>query len=164
MVSADSSTLILLAKAELLDAFLGSLNKQLSITATVHKEAIAKKDALDAKLIEQRIKEAKIIIKHLKEKEAALRLAKDFNIGQGEAEAIALAIENKENIILDDKQAIKVCKMLNVQFTTALNILVALYDSNILAKEQAELALKKLSVFGRYSQELINKAKEGIQL
>jgi len=51
----------------------------------------------------------------------------DFNLGKGENSAINLALDKKDTIIIDDAQAIKVIKSLNISYfrTTSL-ILLAL--------------------------------------
>jgi len=159
----DSSTLILLAKSELLDVFIDSSKKKILVTGRIKIESTAKKGSFDAGLIEQRIKEKKILVEKIKDTSFYNKLLEDFNLGQGEAEAIVLALEKNALLLSDDKKAINACKIFNIKFATALNVLVELYKRKIMGKERAKLALKKLKQIGRYSEELINKAEDDLK-
>lgn len=157
----DSSTLILAAKTGLLDHIIK--NKELEITNKVKEESIVAKESFDSKIIEQRISENKIKVKEIKDVELYDKLIKDFNLGKGEAEAIVLASEKNKTILVDDKKAINSCKILNIKFATALNILVKLHKDNKIKKEETRIILNKLKKYGRYSQDIINKVEEDIK-
>ena len=157
----DSSTLILLAKSGLLDLFIK--DKNLKITDKVKEESTIAKDNFDVKLISQRIKEKKIQIKRVSDKSLYHKLIKEFNLGKGESESIALAFKENEVLLSDDKKAINTCKILNIKFTTALNILVKLYRNKTIDNEKAKIILKKLKKYGRYSEDLIKKVEEDLK-
>lgn len=157
----DSSTLILLAKSGLLDLFIE--NKKLIITDKVKEESISAKDSFDAKLISQRIGEGKIQVKKIKNIVFYNKLIKEFNLGKGEAETITLAFTENSILLSDDKKAINTCKILNIKFATALNILVRLYKNKIINNDKAEIILRKLKKYGRYSEELIKKVQEDLK-
>ena len=163
MIVSDSSTLILLAKVSILDTFINNIKLKVIIPKKVHLECIIKDDRFDAKLIEERVKEGKIKVKEIKQQNLCLKLMQDFGIGAGEAEAITLCIEEKKSLITDDKKAINICKIFHIGFTTAPNILVNLYKKEIITKEKAELSIKKLQLYGRYSQEIIQRIMEEIK-
>lgn len=66
------------------------------------------------------------------------------------------------NILTDDKKAINVCRVLNLRFVTALDVLVQLRKNGIIDLEEAEDALHKLDEFGWYSRTLIKKVEGDI--
>ncbi len=55
------------------------------------------------------------------------------------------------------------CKIFNIRFTTALNILVSLYQTKVIDREKARLMLTKLEKYGRYSKEIAGRVKEDIK-
>lgn len=162
MIAADSSTLILLAKAGLLDISLKHLKERLTITPSVYLEATMKETS-DALLIRRRVEENKIRVVKVKQKYIYGKLVEDFNIGQGEAETIALCLTHKGIILTDDKKAIVTSKTFNVEFLTAPGILVALYKKKAVGKEEANLMLEKLEKMGRYSNKIIQRVKEDLK-
>ena len=108
----DSSTLILLAKKELLDVFLNNFDGIVAIPKVVREESCNKK-TFDALLIEKRIEEEKIKVYEVEKKDLVKKLIEDFNLEDGEAEAIILCIEKGSKILAtDDKNAINACKVL----------------------------------------------------
>src|SRR3990167_2477515 len=113
MIVFDSSTLILLAKAELLDAFIDDYKKVVIIPQEVNEECCSKKDSFDALLIRKRIEEKRIKTARIHNTELCERFIKDFSIDMGEAEALVLFLEKKALLLaVDDKNAIKACKIL----------------------------------------------------
>ena len=84
-------------------------------------------------------------------------------MGKGEAESIVFALEEKTILLTDDKKAINICKIFNIKFTTAMNILVKLYQEKKIDKIRAEAIFKKLKKFGRYSNEIIEKVEEDLK-
>lgn len=161
MAVIDSSTLILLAKVDMLDLVINNTKKPIVLTEEVVKESTTKK-TIDALLIEKRIIENKLKIEKIKSTFSEM-LVKDFNLGAGEAEALAFAVENKEMLMTDDKKAIKACKIFSVDFITSLSLAVILYKKQIINKEKALIYLEGLENYGRYSKEIIKRAKEDIK-
>ncbi len=158
MIVFDSSTLILLAKIELLDTFLGSYHGDITIPASVEKESTVK-GTFDGLLIRRRLEEGKIKVKE-SNAEAAKQFMRDFNLGAGEAEAIALALDNKGSIVAtDDRNALKACRLLNLEPTTAIAFLLRAREKNLLTKEEALAKLKDLSKYGRYEKTIIAAAR-----
>ena len=140
----DSSTLILLAKKELLDMFLDSFDGIVAIPKVVREETCNKK-TFDALLIEKRIEEEKIKVYEVKKKDLVKKLIEDFNLEDGEAEAIILCIEKSSKILAtDDKNAINACKVLKIKFTTAINILIRAYEKQLIEREKALIKLDNL--------------------
>ena len=158
MLVFDSSTIILLARIELLDALVNSYQGKIVIPEAVESETTMK-NTFDALLIKKRIEEGKIKVMDAHDKMIET-IMKDFNINQGESEAIFLALKNKGSILAtDDKNAINACKLLQIPFTTAIGILLRVKEKNLLTKEDASLKLVQLIEYGRYKKEIINDAK-----
>lgn len=165
MVVFDSSTLILLAKVELLDSFLDGYKGKVLIPREVEAESCRKKKSYDALLIQKRIQEKKIRVAGVKKGGLCNKLMQDFRIGRGEAEALVLALEKKAKLVVtDDKHTIKACRLLKVPFTSAIAILVGMTDRGMIDIESAKTRLEALTKYGRYSKQIIKMAKERLKL
>src|SRR3989338_6233077 len=151
MIVIDSSSLILLAKIDILDIAIKNIKLRLLIPEQVYTECTAKKDSFDAQLIERRVKEGLIVKKEISNRNLCDKILKDFSLGKGESEAISLCIEIKSGIITDDKKAINACRILKINFTTVPKLVVQFYKKNFVTEIDANLIIKKLQKFGRYS-------------
>ena len=151
----DSSTLILLAKIEMLRSV--SEDVRIIIPGMVEGESIIK-DTFDSKLISSLIDEGKIEVLKMAKKERVKKLCKDFRIHPGEAEALALAMHRTVPLAVDDLPAIKACKILNRPFTTAIHLLLKVAASGKISGDTAFVKLEKLSFYGRYSKRIIDDA------
>lgn len=163
MIVIDSSTLILLAKTELLDNVIQSINSVLTIPDKVFVETTIKQNLFDAKLIYERVRQKKIRKIQITDYKLCSKIEADLNLGAGEAEAIVLCFERKGTLVCDDKKAINACKLFNIKFTTAPNLLVALYKKKLLSRDFAVTAAKKLILNGRYSEEIVKKLLEELK-
>ena len=156
MLFLDASTLILAAKTELLDLFIEASHETLAISKEVEKEATRQK-TFDALLIRQRIDEKKMTVKNVKDKAMVKKIMMDFSLHKGEAETIALCIENSEKAIAtDDYNAMKACSVLNIEYVTSLGILLKLYKHKKLGKEETKMKLDSLALYSRFSREIID--------
>jgi len=156
MISFDASTLILLAKADLLKDTLQEF--QIIITDIVEKECMVK-DTFDAKLIHALISTDEIKVEKGFAKKEIDRIMKDFNINSGEASALLLAKKIEIPLATDDGLTIKACKILNVPFLTAIHFLLHIFERGIiLDPEMALVKMEKLDTFGRYSHRIIENA------
>ena len=89
---------------------------------------------------------------------------KDFNINIGESESIVLVMRKGNNILAtDDRNAINACKLLNLNYTTAIDILIIIKENRFLTKEEANSKLEKLIVYGRYKKQIIEDAKKRLR-
>jgi len=157
MLVFDSSTLILLAKISLLDAFLTDFTGEILIPKEVEKESTIK-ETFDGQLIRKRIDEKKITVKNVARKNVE-KIMNDFAINMGEAEAIALATQEKDAVLAtDDRNAINSCKVLRIHFVTAIDLLIRMKEKGILSKEDSSIKLKNLAEYGRYKQDIIKDA------
>jgi predicted nucleic acid-binding protein len=158
----DASTAILLAKAELLDEFIREAGQAVIMPGEVRKECCGR-DSLDAHLIKRAIEEKRISVKAVKERSVIQRLIGDFNLGEGEAAAIALANSLKALVATDDKRAIQACKVLRIPFITAISVLVRLYEKGKVSRQEALEKLEALARHGRYKREIIAMARAGLE-
>ncbi|MEW6110240.1 MAG: hypothetical protein AB1632_13900 [Nitrospirota bacterium] len=151
----DSSTLILLAKIEILRSV--SEDFRIIIPEMVKKECIVK-DSFDSKLISSLIAEGDIEVLKMTKRETIKTLCTDFRIHAGEAEALALAIHKNIPLAVDDLPTIKACKILNRSFTTAIHFLLKIAVSGKINRNTALVKLEKLSFYGRYNRRIIDDA------
>ena len=84
--------------------FLGEFPERVLIPPQVQMECCETKDTFDAKLIARLIKERHIVVRKLKNPGVAAEIRKEFNLGRGEAEAIALAQSTMATLILIRRQ------------------------------------------------------------
>jgi predicted nucleic acid-binding protein len=159
-IVSDSSTMILLAKTDLLRDV--SLEMKIVIPEAVKHECLAKK-SLDAEAIATLLREKKILATKVTNRAAVKKLQTDFRIHTGEAEALWLAGEFQCPLAVDDGPTIKACKILGRQFTTAVHFVIYFARE---AKLTVPIALEKLdalSRFGRYRQKIIEDASRRIR-
>ncbi len=156
----DSSSAILLAKISILGILAEKIN--IVFPESVKKETTAKKDSFDSKLILTLIEQNKLKIIKVN-MPGANKLMRDFNIGEGEAEAILLAKKEQCVICTDDGPSIKACKILGLKFATAIHFLIQFYEQGLIDKPIAVEKLRLLEKFGRYGYEIIKDAKNKIE-
>ncbi len=156
----DASTLILLAKIELLREITGDVT--IIIPEKVKVECLSK-EGLDTILILTLIKEKKIEVKNAGNAKAVKKLEQDFRIEAGEAEALWLARKLNCPIAVDDGPTIKACKVLDRRFTTAIHFLLNLALQNRLELPMALAKLEKLSIYGRYTKKIIEDAAKRLK-
>ena len=163
MIVFDASTLILLARTEILEKFLdAALN--VCIPKEVKKECCEQKRSEDALLIQRLIKDNKITVRRVRQKRLCEKVRTDFNLGTGESEALALALVQKASLVgTDDKRAINACKVLKIPFATALGILIRMVEKGLLEKEEGELKLAALAKYGRYKRGMVEDAKSRLE-
>ena len=164
LIIADSSTLILLAKINLLRNVYLYFNN-IIISETVFKETVesGKMDNKeDSFIIEKEINEGRIIIEKIKDKKILNEILTGFRCHLGEAEALTLAINKKSRLFVDDLEAIKICKIYNIEFITALAFLIKLVQDNQIDNELANIKFNEISKLGYYSKEIIKCTLEEI--
>lgn len=150
----DASTLILLAKADILREALDIATA--IIPPAVRGEALAKSSP-DAELVKLLIREKKIEVQRVSKK-ASGKIMGDFNLHKGEAEALVLAATLKLPLAVDDRLAIKACKVLGIPFVTAIHFLVSLAAKGAIKQPLVLEKITKLSRLGRYKAQIIENA------
>ncbi|MBE0427073.1 MAG: hypothetical protein IBX72_10585 [Nitrospirae bacterium] len=156
----DSSTLILLAKIEILNII--SEDIQIIVPEMVRSECTGK-DLFDAKLISSLIKNGKIKVASVTKKGSAEKLCRDFKIHIGEAEALVLALKKRLPLAVDDLPSIKACKILNHKFTTAIHFLINVSENRKINEDMTFVKLEKLSLYGRYSKRILEDATKRLK-
>jgi len=165
MIVFDASTLILLAKAELLEEFLEASDMKAVVPREVAREACEVKETFDALLIQRLIDEKKIAVEALKDRALFEKLRRELRLGAGEAEAIALAVGKKARIVAtDDRNAINACKLARIPFTSALAVLVRMYGQRAIGKQDALVKLATLEREGRYRKTIIAEARARLEV
>ena len=165
LVISDASSLILLNKIGLINELTKLM--LIKIPEEIKKEAVDKgkeggyKDAFE---IEDLINKNIIEVKKVKNYENVNKLMKDYNIGRGESEAIQLFKEMKANLLAtDDRDAINTCNLLGIPASGSLSFVINCFSKKIISKKEGEEMINKLSIFGRYSSDIINKALNDIK-
>ena len=163
MLAFDASTLILLAKIDMLDLFVSDFGGKILIPERVREEVcIPGKE--ETPLIMELIKDGKIKVSAVKNKKLVEKLMDDFHIDSGESEAIALALQEKASLVAtDDRNAIRACKFLKMEFTTAIAILIRACEKKLVDKNEALAKLQKLWSIARYSRPIIDDARKQIE-
>lgn len=164
MIVFDASTLILISKAELLDSFLASIKLQVGIPAEVARECCSAKKTLDSLMIQNAVDQSRISIIRVRDKKLVAKLQVDFGLGMGDAEAIALALKERSELLgIDDKNGINACKLSGIPFTTALNILLREFESGLMDPHAALARLALLAKHGRYSNSILSEARMKVE-
>jgi hypothetical protein len=160
----DSSTLILTAKIELLHPFLNDIAMEVAIPKAVEEECCGATKTLDALIIRKALDEAKIKVRKVRNGKLITKLVADFNMGRGEAEAIALALEEKARIVgIDDRVGIDACKLLGLPFTTAIGLLVRSRQKGLIGLDDARFRLSALARYGRYRKSILDDALQRLE-
>jgi hypothetical protein len=160
MLIFDSSTLILIAKVELLDAFLNDIGMEIAIPQAVEDECCGGKKTLDALFIRKALDESRIKVRSVRNRKLVAKLKEDFSMGRGESEAIALALQEKALLVgIDDKNGMNACKLTGIPFTTAAGILVRSCEKGLIGRGDALVKLSALATFGWYRNDLLEDAK-----
>lgn len=163
MIVFDASTLILLAKTDLLELFISNYPGQVLIPEEVRSE-IMEGEKADVVVFKQLIESKKIKVLKIKKMDFSNKFMEDFNIEKGEAEALGLTLQEKAGVIAtDDKNAMKACKFLKIEFVTSISILIRVFEKGLINREEAFIKLRKLQSIGRYTKAIIADAAEQIQ-
>ncbi len=158
MIVFDSSTLILLAKTDLLELFVLDFRGKVLIPLKVKAEVCIEKRE-ETPLIVKLIKDKKIEVFEAKNSRQIKKFMDDFNIDAGEAEALTLAVQEGAGIVAtDDRNAIRACKLLKLDFVSAIAVLIRAFEKNLIDRDEAVVKLQKLESIGRYSRTITEDA------
>jgi predicted nucleic acid-binding protein len=138
-------------KSKILSIFLKT--NSVIIPRAVYNETVVsgiKEGYLDAKKINTYILSKQINIKDVKK-------LISVNINKGEREAISLYLEiNADLLFTDDKKAINVCKLKNINYATTPEIIYKLYTLKKITKNKILFSMDVLSKEGFYKPEIIS--------
>ena len=146
----DASTAILLAKVDLLREV--TARGAVIMAGTAVDEALAR-DSDDARMIRSLLDERSI--GRVAAPAGADALMRDFRIDRGEAETIAVARETGATCATDDGPAIRCCRALGIPFTSAIGLLAAMAEADVVEPTLALELLAKLQRFGRYDARIL---------
>ena len=151
----DASTLILLAKIELLSLVVERVTAV--VTPQVEYEATRQSARWDAGVVRALIEGRQITIRKA-EPALTRRLAEDFRLEAGEASTLALAKRQGGMMATDDGVAIKACKTVGVPFVTALHVLLEMSERRMMDRPMALVKLEQLQKVGRYHPRILESA------
>lgn len=158
----DATSLILLAKVDLLEIFVKRNN--VIVPKLVYDEVIKGKEKGrgDSMLVQRLVIEKHLSVKYVN-KSLKNKIEKLFNLRGGEQEVIALAFKKKHTILSDDKKCLNAAKALKIDFITSLDVILALYKKGAISKERALECIDTLEDYGWYAKNLIQNYKEAIK-
>lgn len=163
MIVFDASTVILLAKIDLLEVFVSNFRGKVLMTERVKAE-ICTEGSEETPMVVKLIENKKINVLKIKDSAAVKKLMDDFNIDRGEAETLILALQEKAVIVAtDDRNAIRACKILKKDFTTAIAVLIRAFEKKLVDKDEALAKLQKLDSVARYKRIIIEDARKQIE-
>lgn len=156
IIVADSCSLVLLAKCNLLGTLSGFFS--VVIPNAVYREVV-NKDTIerfpDARVISDLINEKKIEVAQSKIAPQRFPVALD----KGEAEALLLAKQTPNAILAtDDGKAIKACRYLNLPFIISPRIALELYRLDGINFDKTKSSIERMKIVGRYSSDIIAEA------
>ena len=161
MLVSNTSTLVLLAKVQCLEAFIG-IGHIIEIPSQVKQESLFDEGSYYARLIQKLIAERKIKVTNTDEK-ATANVMSQFRLHKGEAAAYVLFNGKKHGAILtDDWELIKLCRLNGVPFICAMAIVIILNQNGTLTKKEAVEKLNDLFEIGRYSEKLYEHFKSKV--
>jgi len=163
LIVGDASSLILLAKANILGDLLELTD--IIIPTIVHQEIMKgkEKNKQDAYIIEKYLNQNKIKIEEPSEMNVS-KIKFIYRLDAGELYAITLAKEKSIDLLIDDRDGIIVCHKLNIKIHTALMILEELIIGKFISIDKAKFALTLLMANGRYRSDDIKNINEGVGL
>jgi predicted nucleic acid-binding protein len=156
MISVDSSSLILLAKASVLET-LSSVNVIVIGRMVYDESAVMGKELgkADSLLIERLVSEKRIIVMEAPIKEKSL-LSHAYGIKGGENETVALALSTGcRKVLTDDHKNMAVCKTLDIPFMISLDAIIELYENERIPLSKAKEAFERVVENGWMREELV---------
>ena len=130
----------------------------MAISRGVYNETVVrgkKKSIKDSLIIEKLVIDGNIAVKEAPSDEK-LRLKRSFGIIHGENETIGIAIkEGCKFVITDDKKAIVVCKILDIPFMIALDVVIDLYMNKRISYNKAIRSFIRIRDYGWLSEKII---------
>lgn len=162
MIVLDASTMILLTKISILEVFISNFHSKVLIPEKVKTE-VCIEGREETPLIVRLIEGGKIDVLKVENRKLLRKIMEDFAIDEGEAKVLSLALQKKSTIATDDRNAIRACKVLKIDFTTAIAVLIRVFEKKLVDKDEALTKLKKLESISRYNRAIIEDARRQIE-
>lgn len=161
VVISDTSPLITLLKINRLD-LLKKIFKEVEVPEAVYKELITKKYNKEAK----QIKEANFIKIKKVDKKKTDSIIKEYSLDKGESEAIVLALNYKECLlIVDEIKARNIAIKIGLKIMGSIGILMYSFEKGFINKEEIISYIEICKVNNRYiSENLYNKLLEKCEM
>ena len=154
MVVLDASTLILLAKIDLLQVL--AERTDILISQEVKREALIKPELYDAQLIARMLDDGRIKASAEITPGSSRPIENQFRIAAGEATALLFAKKKAAALGIDDRSGIKAAKILGVSFFTAIQVIQELHAKGRIDEKTALVKLEGLRKFGRYDDRTVD--------
>lgn len=145
MIVSNSSPIIILGKQGSLE-LLRRCFKKIIIPESVYNEVLKDKNSPESIALEEAIIDKWIIV----EKASVNPLLETLNLGQGEKEAISLAVKHKIMLIIDDDSAKAYAKILGVKAHGTLYVLYIAVLKKYIDKAGAKSILERMIRDGFY--------------
>lgn len=145
MIVADSSPLIMLGKQGLLPVLKKCFSKVI-IPKSVYDEIMRKEGNVEATALEKAINAKWIVV----EKTKSIRQFETKSIGQGEKEAIFLAVKHKCLLIIDDDSARAMASIFGVRAHGTLFVIYLACRKKLISEEEAIDSLDSMIGKGFY--------------
>jgi uncharacterized protein len=156
LIVSDSSSIIILASLNRLDLLSGIFTK-VYIPPSVYNEITIKNDRVKLNFIQSGLFEKRTISKNDKLTFLLTMLHK------GEAEAIALALENDLPLLIDEKKGRNIASKIGVKIIGFIGILILNYKTGIITKTEAiEIFNKAKSTGFRISKNIESRFLSGL--
>lgn len=159
----NASPIIIFGKLNKLD-ILKKVFKKITIAKAVYDEVVEngiKINAPESLIVKDYIEKGYIDVKKLGKKwqEKANFFLKIYNqLDQGETETLALALQEKETVLIDERIARKIAKIHGIKARGSLWVLLEAFKQDIITEDQLkELMVEITSTKFRLSAEIINK-------
>ncbi len=147
----------------MLEVFISNLPEHAFVPEKV-KEEVLIKGSLETLQVAALVDRGSIRALTVDDRKLIQKLMSDFTIDPGEAEAIALALKKKGAVVAtDDRNAIRACKLLKIDFITALAVLIRATEKQLLDVSGALAKLERLASIGRYKKSIIADARRRIK-
>ena len=161
-IISDASSLILLAKAGVLELF-ANRNKVIAPKLVYEEVARGKDKGREDSILIERLKTEKKLIIMAVNKKTKNKIQKTFNLKGGELEVISFAFGKNHTIITDDKKCINAAKALKINFINSLDVILVLHKKGAMRKEKALECIETLEEYSWYSKDLIKSYKEALK-
>lgn len=155
----DSMILINLAKITVLEKSCDYFKKVMIPELVFSETVIAGKEKglNDALIIESLIKNKKIEVKKVKDKNL-IKMANEFNIYGGEAESLALYKQEKADLLIsDDYNLIKKKEIINAKIIGSLAVILKLKEMKKIDKTKFVNSIDKMREIGWFSNAVLDK-------
>jgi uncharacterized protein len=145
MIVVNSSPIIILGKQSMLHLLKGCF-KKIIIPNSVFNEIMQQEDSPEAMALKKVINDLWISI----EKTTVNPYLHTRNLGQGEKEAISLALKHKSILLIDDDSAKTYSEVLGVEVHGTFYVIYLAIIRKIIPKEEAKKILERMIADGFY--------------